>query len=103
MKKKILKKRHWKMSAAELGKATSEFDADFSADSFRPQTAADRARWARAKRKSGKSGAKTIAVSVEKNLLHRTERLAKSQGLARDALIDRALKTVLAANGEKVS
>jgi len=97
------KKKYWEMTSAELTEATKEFDREFVADTFHPLSPENRARWERAKRKpkSGIAGVKTIAVSVDKTLLKRTENLAKKKGLTRDALFDHALKTVLAADRQR--
>jgi hypothetical protein len=66
-------------------------------------TPAAQARWARAKRKPGRprrgKGAKVISVSVERDLLSRSDALAKDLGLSRTGLIERGLKAVLAAQG----
>ncbi len=44
----------YEMDTAELGKATVEFDREFIGDSFGPLTVKQKARLARAKRKSGR-------------------------------------------------
>lgn len=58
---------------------------------------------ARAKRKPGRppraAGAKAISVSVERDLLSRSDALAKDLGLSRAGLIERGLHAVLAAQG----
>jgi hypothetical protein len=74
-------------------------------DEFGPMTAAARARWVRAKRKPGRprrgKGAKVISVSVERDLLSRSDALAKDLGLSRAGLIERGLQAVLATEGKR--
>jgi hypothetical protein len=94
-------KRWTRMNADKLARATAEFDREFIADTFYPMTKADRARWARMKRKRGRprlgKGAKVVAVSLEKELLSRCDRLAKKKRVSRASLIARGLRAVLAA------
>jgi hypothetical protein len=91
-------KPYWEMTTAELREATKEFDQEFIGDTFRPPTAAERARFERA-RKRGRPrrglGAKTISVTVEKRLLAQADRLAKKLHLPRAALIARGLQAVV--------
>ncbi len=91
-------KPYWEMTTAELREATKEFDQEFIGDTFRPATAAERARFERA-RKRGRPrnglGAKTIAVTVEKGLLAKTDRLAKKLHVPRAVLIARGLQAVV--------
>jgi hypothetical protein len=58
---------------------------------------------ARAERKPGRppraAGAKAISVSVGRDLLARSDSLAKDLGLSRASLIERGLHAVLAAQG----
>jgi hypothetical protein len=83
-------KPYWEMTTAELREATKEFDQEFIGDTFRPATAAERARFERA-RKRGRPrnglGAKTISVTVEKRLLAQTDRLAKKLHVPRAVLV----------------
>ncbi len=104
MKSKANEKIFRNYTAAELEEMTKEFDREFIADTFHPMTPKQRVRWERAKRKSKSAspGTKTIEIKVDGELLKRTEGLAKSKGITRDALIDRALKTVLMADGQVV-
>ncbi len=91
-------KPYWEMTTAELREATKEFDQEFVGDTFRPATAAERARFERA-RKRGRPrrglGTKTISVTVEKRLLAQADRLAKKLRLPRAALIARGLQAVV--------
>jgi hypothetical protein len=100
MKRKSKQKRFSEMTLRELTEATKVFDQEFIAETFRPLNEEQRARWERAKQKGGHSNGssvKAIVVHVNKSLLDRSEGLAKRKGLTRDALIDQALKSVLAA------
>lgn len=97
MKKKS--KPYDQMTTEELAEATVEFDREFIADTFRPMTPAERARWERARRKPGRprvgQGVRVISLSVEKGLLERSDRLARSLGITRADLISRSLNAAL--------
>jgi len=88
------------MNADELAEATAEFDQEFVADTFSPLTEEQRARWERIKRKRGRppvgKGSKVISVSLERELLARTDKLAKKMQVPRAQLIARGLRSVLA-------
>ena len=92
-------KPFWEMNTEELAAATAEFDKEFIVDTFRPMTAAERARWQRIKRKPGRPrngrGVKVISVSVEKDLLKQSDALAKRLGISRAQLVARGLKGML--------
>ncbi|HEY3323716.1 MAG TPA: hypothetical protein VGP72_24900 [Planctomycetota bacterium] len=94
------KKPYWEMTTAELAEATKEFDEEFVIDKCRPLSPEMRKRWEKAKRKVGRPregrGVKVISVSVEKELLARSDALAKKIGITRAAMISRGLKAVLA-------
>ena len=98
-------KRYDQMTTAELAKATAEFDREFIIDSFSPLTPAQRERWNRIRRKRGRprqgKGVQVISVSVEKDLLARSDRLARRLGVTRAGLIARSLSATLVAVGEK--
>jgi hypothetical protein len=72
----------------------------------KPLSPGMRARWREAKRKPGRPkqgrGAQVISVSIERDLLTRSDTLAKRMGLSRAALIARGLKAVLAAAGQSL-
>lgn len=88
---------------SEIAEARARYGREFVIDEFGPMTPSARARWARAKRKPGGlqrgKGAKVISVSVEGDLLSRSDALAKDLGLSRAGLIERGLQAVLAAQG----
>jgi hypothetical protein len=97
-------KPYQEMTAAELRKATAEFDREFVGDTFGPPTPEQRAQFERAKRKRGRPkvgmGSKTISVTVEAQLLAKTDRLAKKLQVPRAVLIARGLEAVV---GEEVA
>lgn len=103
-KKKSTKKRLTQMNTAELAEATSEFDRELIVESFGPPSEEAKQVWEQAKRKRGRPregrGAKVVSVSIEKQLLERSDALAKSMGISRAALIARGLLAVLAAQGK---
>jgi flagellin-specific chaperone FliS len=104
MTKKQAKKPYWEMNTQELAEATAEFDEEFVIDKCVPLTPEMRARWEKAKRKrpSSKNGAgeQLVSVKIEKDLLTRSDALAKKLAISRACLIARGLKAVLAAEGE---
>jgi hypothetical protein len=106
MKKKTSPKgkRFPRMNAHELAEATAKYGRELAIDEFEPLSDAARSRWVRARRKPGRprrgKGAKVISVSVERELLSRSDSLAKNLGLSRASLIERGLKAVLAAEGK---
>jgi hypothetical protein len=93
-----MKKKYWEMNARELAEATKEFDEEFVADRARPLSAADKALHRRAAKRGrprlGK-GAERINITVERGLLHRADRFARSMGLSRAQLVARALSREL--------
>jgi metal-responsive CopG/Arc/MetJ family transcriptional regulator len=88
---------------SEIAEARTGYGREFAIDESGPMSAAVRARWARAKRKPGRprpgKGAKAISVSIARELLSRSDVLAKELGVSRAGLIERGLKAVLAAQG----
>lgn len=93
-------KPYWEMNGEELAKATAEFDKEFIGDTFGPLTPEMKERWERAKRKPGRPrvgrGVKVISVSVEKDLLKRSDALARKLKVRRSTLIAAGLRAVLA-------
>jgi hypothetical protein len=90
---------------SEIAEARAGYGREFVIDEFGPMTALARARWARAKGKPGRirlgKGAKAISVSIEREVLSRSDSLAKELGVTRAGLIERGLKAVLAAQGRE--
>jgi uncharacterized protein (DUF4415 family) len=81
-------KPYTQMSAAELAEATKQYDR-MVIDKTRPLTPRERKLWEQAKRgrpKIGK-GAKKISISLEGDLLHKADALAKKKGVNRSELI----------------
>src|SRR5258708_3579205 len=100
MTKKRPAKPYEQMSPAELARANEEFEEEFVADTFTELTPEAQARWEKARRHPSSAangpGAEVISVSVDRDLLARSDALAKKMGLTRAKLIARALKAVLA-------
>ncbi len=92
------------VKANKLAETTAPYDREMVVDDFGPLTGAARERWLRARRKRGRprrgKGAKVISVTVEKELLVRSDSLARDLGLSRAGLIERGLKAALAVEGK---
>jgi hypothetical protein len=101
--KKGVVSKYQRMTAGELRAATAEFDKEMIVTQSRPLSAEERAWWERVRRRPGRprrgKGAKVISVSLEQDLLAKSDALAKSLGISRALLIERGLKAVLAAEG----
>jgi hypothetical protein len=101
-KRKTRPKAFRKMKPTELAEATAAYGAEMAIDAFKPPSRTARIRWERAKRKPGRprrgEGVKVISVSVEQDLLQRSDELARSLGVSRARLIERGLEFVLAKN-----
>jgi hypothetical protein len=97
--------RYASMTTKELAEATKEFDQEFVGEKSRPLTPEMVRRWERAKRKPGRprmgKGAKVISVSVEKDLLARSDALARKLKIHRAQLIARGLRAVLASEAKR--
>lgn len=92
-------KPYWEMTTAELREATKEFDdPNYDPPAITPP-ADELKKLHRAMRKPGRPrnglGAKTIALSVERGLLDRSDRLAKKHGLTRAQLVALGLQGLL--------
>ena len=65
----------------------------------RPLNARERARWQRFKAKAGRprvgQGAKTISLTVERDLLKRADAYAKRHGMSRSRLVAEGLRAIL--------
>ena len=90
------------LKAGELAETTAAYGQEMAIDAFVPMSEASRSRWERARRKAGRPrrgrGVKVISVSVEQDLLKKSDRLARELGLSRARLIERGLRAVIAAN-----
>jgi Ribbon-helix-helix protein, copG family len=93
-------KAYWKMNPDELAKATEHFDKPFVIDESRPLTSAERAQWAKVRRKRGRpkigKGFKRVSLSLEQDLLRRVTNLAKKRRISRSRLIALVLTDALA-------
>lgn len=101
--KKSVVGKYARMTAGGLRSETAEFDKEMVVTKSKPLTAEERAWWEEVRRRPGRPrrgrGAKVISVSLEQELLARSDALAKNLGISRALLIERGLKAVLAAEG----
>ncbi len=101
--KKSVVRKYERMRPEELITATSAFDKEFIVEESRPPSTEEKRLWARARRKPGRPvvgrGVRVISVSVERDLLTRSDALARRLGITRASLVSRGLKAVLAAEG----
>ena len=106
-----MRRRHQRYSkhlsarlSSELAEATAPYGREMAIDTFGPLTPVARQRWERAVRKPGRprrgKGVKVISVSVEQELLERSDELARALGVSRARLIERGLRVVLTANSK---
>ncbi|MBI4583130.1 MAG: hypothetical protein HY717_03810 [Planctomycetes bacterium] len=91
-----------KMSAAALDEEVTKFEQEFIADQATPLPPSLKAKLKRARRKRGRprigKGSKRILVTVERDLLRRSDAFAKKKKLSRAQLIARGLEPILAMN-----
>jgi hypothetical protein len=84
-----------------------ELDKELVADTFHQLTETERRTWRRMRRKRGRpqrgQGAKVISVTVERTLLRRADRLAKTRGVTRARLIEMGLRALLEAAASKAA
>jgi hypothetical protein len=99
MSKRSKLKPSTEMTAAELEALTADLDDEFVSDKFKPLTARERAEWEAIKRGRGRpkvgKGAKVVSVSIERDLLARTDKAAKKAGVSRAKLVAAGLRRVL--------
>jgi hypothetical protein len=92
-----------RMTTKKLAEATAMFNADMIVEKSAPLTKEERRWWNSVRRSPGRprkgQGVKVISVSVEGELLAKSDVLAKNLGISRALLIERGLKAVLAAQG----
>ena len=95
--------KYARMTARKLRAETGEFDQEMVVAKSRPLTAKELSWWKKVRRQPGRprrgKGTKVISVSVERELLARSDVLARSLGISRALLIERGMKAVLAAEG----
>jgi hypothetical protein len=79
------------MTAAELARATREFDKPFAFEKARPMTMAQRVEERKLRRRRGRpksgDGARKVSISLEGGLLRKADALAKKEGVNRSELI----------------
>lgn len=89
------------MTAAELARATVEFDREFVIDSFGSPDVPAKKRLASARRMPGRPrrgrGVRVISLTVERSLLERTDKLATKLKVSRARLVEIGLRQVLRA------
>lgn len=87
----------------ELQEAMAKFDQEMIVAKSRPLNLRQQRAWEHARRKPGRprrgAGVKVISVSVERELLARSDLLATVLGISRAALIERGLRALLATGG----
>ena len=99
-------KQRWsKLSQSELANATAEFDVPDLRPGLpgKPLTPAQRRQHARARRRGpGRPrigrGSKTIALTIELDLLDRADAYAKRKGLKRAQLVAKSLEALMLAS-----
>jgi len=91
------------LGAEELDADTAKFDREFVADRSRPLTRRLRGQLRKASRRGGRPrigrGAKKVLVTIERDLLKRSDALARRKKTSRSRLIAMGLETLLAAPG----
>lgn len=99
MSKRSKLKPSTEMTIAELEALTADLDDEFVADKFGPLTPENRRLWESIKRGRGRpkvgKGAKVVSVSIERELLARTDKAAKKAGISRAKLVADGLERVL--------
>jgi hypothetical protein len=90
------------LSDAEKDRIAKQFDTESAEESIarsRPLNAKERTRWRVFKAKMGRpkigKGAKTISLTVEKDLLKQADAYAKRHGISRAKLVAQGLRAVL--------
>ncbi len=93
--------KYERLSIEDLRKATKAFNQEMIVDRSRPLSAVERRAWETARRKPGRprrgAGVKVVSVSVERELLARSDALARDLGISRASLIELGLRVVLEA------
>jgi len=108
MSARMTVKKFLEMTPDERDEYVKEFDKEFIADTFRPLTPKQRAAWERIRRKRPRGrpvrgkGSTVISISVERELLAASDRLARKKHISRSSLIARGLRAVLAVEGVSV-
>ena len=99
MSKRKRTKPYWEMTTEELREATKEFDDPNYYPPALPIPPEEREKLNRAMGKRGRPrnglGARTIALTVERGLLERSDRFAQKYGISRSQLVAAGLKAIL--------
>ena len=93
-----------RMTAAELRKATAQYDAELpaAADGLpgRPLNTVERKQWQKVRRKMGRpkigKGAKRVMISLEARLLKQSDAFARKHSLSRSQMISEGLRRLMA-------
>lgn len=101
---KARRKSYSKMTASQLREATKEYDRELpvSPDGLpgRPMNAAERRKWQKVRKKMGRpkigKGVKRVMVSLEVELLQKSDRFAKKHHLSRSKMISAGLRKLMA-------
>lgn len=101
---KTRKKSYNKMTAAQLREATKDYDGELPVgpDSLpgRPMNPAERKKWQKVRKKMGRpkigKGVKRVMVSLEADLLQKSDRFAKKHHLSRSKMISAGLRKLIA-------
>lgn len=101
---KNTKKSYDEMTLAELREATREFDRELPAgpDGLpgRPMNTQERAQWSRVRKKMGRpklgKGVKRVMISLETDLLEKSDSFAKRYHLNRSQLVSAGLRQLMA-------
>jgi hypothetical protein len=98
------RKPYGRMTAAELRASTSEFDRELPVgpDGLpgRPMTAIERRKWGKVRKKMGRpkigGGFKRVMISMEAQLLERSDDFARQHRLSRSQMIAAGLRKLMA-------
>jgi hypothetical protein len=99
--KKHAPKTPQKMTFRELEEATRDLDDEFVIDSFGPMSPGARRAWERARKRSRKDTgprARTVSVTIDRELLRRADRLARELNVSRSRLLATGLESVVHAS-----
>jgi hypothetical protein len=92
--------RYKRMSAGELDAETAKFDREGIADESKPLTKSLQARLRKARRKRGRprvgKGAKKVLITIERDLLRKSDAFARRKKMSRSEMVARGLEALLA-------
>jgi len=96
MKKAKASKTFWEMTPQERTAAVAEFDAPLPPGRLKPLSAAQRARFERARGAGGKGIRQILALDLDPALLDEAAAYARRKNLTIDQLLERGLRRELA-------